>query len=144
MPAKNLFSNTDGNVGFTKYFSKMNQGVQTCILSNHHPAKKWKTHIGVRELPEESIDQLFNIYHMKASGVYRELEYFNLLLLSKYSQEVIEHEKRKTTQGQVQKLESRSVKKPKRENKDIDSTLLERMRASQQPPAAEGTDLDRA
>ena len=99
---------------------------------------------GVRALPEESIDQLFNVYQMKASGVYRELEYFNLVLLSRYSQEVIEYEKRKNTQGQPLQADPILTRKPKRESKDIGPTLLERMRASQKSPHAEGTDPDRA
>jgi hypothetical protein len=99
---------------------------------------------GVRELQEESIDHLFNVYQMKASGVYRELEYFNIVLLSRYSQEVIEYEKRKNIQGQPLKIEPISARKPKRENKEIGPTLLERMRASHKPPPAEGTDPDRA
>lgn len=99
---------------------------------------------GVRELPEESIDQLFNVYQMKASGVYRELEYLNLVLLSRYSQEVIEYEKRKNSQRQLPQANPIPARKSKRENKEIGPTLLGRMRASQKPPHAEGTDPDRA
>jgi len=42
----------------------------------------------VRALDEEPIDKLWNQYEMKANGVYRDLKYFNIVLLSQYSQEV--------------------------------------------------------
>jgi hypothetical protein len=47
-----------------------------------------KTISAVRVLPEEPIDKLWNQYEMKANGVYRDLRYFNIVLLSKHSQEV--------------------------------------------------------
>ncbi|MHA4842570.1 hypothetical protein ACX0G7_00340 [Flavitalea antarctica] len=44
----------------------------------------------VRVLEEEPIDKLWNQYEMKANGVYRDLKYFNIVQLSRYSQEVQE------------------------------------------------------
>ena len=44
-----------------------------------------KTISAIRELVMEEIDHLWNMYEMKASGVYHEMEYFNLVLLSRYS-----------------------------------------------------------
>jgi hypothetical protein len=97
----------------------------------------------VRKLEEENIDLLWNTYEMKASGVYRELEYFNLVLLSRYSREVIEYEKRKNNPGHKPEVDIIPARKSKREVKGIGPTLLERMRANQ-PPYEEGTDPERA
>jgi hypothetical protein len=47
-----------------------------------------KTVSGVRVLPEEPIDKLWNQYEMKANGIYRDLKYFNIVQLSKHSREV--------------------------------------------------------
>ena len=44
---------------------------------------------GVRELPEQSIDQYWTTYEMKSAGVYRHsMVYFNIVQLSKFSTEV--------------------------------------------------------
>ena len=47
-----------------------------------------KTVSAVRVLAEEPIDKLWNQYEMKANGIYRDLKYFNIVQLSKHSQEV--------------------------------------------------------
>jgi len=47
-----------------------------------------KTVSAVRVLPEEPIDKLWNQYEMKANGIYRDLKYFNIVQLSRHSQEV--------------------------------------------------------
>jgi hypothetical protein len=51
----------------------------------------------VRQLEEEPIDKLWNQYQMKANGVYRDLKYFNIVLLSRYSLEVRDFLKKKET-----------------------------------------------
>ena len=52
----------------------------------------------VRVLEEEPIDKLWNQYEMKANGVYRDLKYFNIVQLSRYSQEVREFLNKKNNQ----------------------------------------------
>jgi len=47
-----------------------------------------KTLSAVRLMEEEAIDKLWNQYEMKANGVYRDLKYFNIVLLSRHSKEV--------------------------------------------------------
>jgi hypothetical protein len=104
--------------------------IQTAKLSYYFitvKPKDGKTLTAVRELKEDNIDHLFNLYEMKASGVYRELDHFNLVLLSRYSKEVIEYEKRKNTYGQPPEPDIIPYSKSKKESKDIGPTLLERM-----------------
>jgi hypothetical protein len=56
----------------------------------------------VRVLEEEPIDKLWNQYEMKANGVYRDLKYFNIVQLSRYSQEVQEFLSKKNNQQSPQ------------------------------------------
>jgi hypothetical protein len=56
----------------------------------------------VRVLEEEPIDKLWNQYEMKANGVYRDLKYFNIVQLSRYSQEVKEFLNKKNNQQSPQ------------------------------------------
>ncbi|HTE27665.1 hypothetical protein [Flavitalea sp.] len=56
----------------------------------------------VRVLEEEPIDKLWNQYEMKANGVYRDLKYFNIVQLSRYSQEVQEFLNKKNNQQSTQ------------------------------------------
>jgi hypothetical protein len=64
---------------------------------------------GVRVLQEESLDKLWHQYEMKANGVYRDIKYFNIVLLSSHSQEVRDFFKKKNvpdTFPQTRKKES--------------------------------------
>ncbi|RYG42692.1 MAG: hypothetical protein EOO01_22610 [Chitinophagaceae bacterium] len=56
----------------------------------------------VRVLDEEPIDKLWNQYEMKANGVYRDLKYFNIVQLSRYSQEVQSFLNKKSNQASTQ------------------------------------------
>ena len=56
----------------------------------------------VRVLEEEPIDKLWNQYEMKANGVYRDLKYFNIVQISRYSQEVREFLNKKSNQQPTQ------------------------------------------
>ncbi|MET0244136.1 MAG: hypothetical protein ABW174_11740 [Flavitalea sp.] len=65
-----------------------------------------KTISAVRVLREEPIDKLWNQYQMKANGVYRDLRYFNIVLLSQHSKEVQDYLKRKSLMNPQRKLDS--------------------------------------
>ena len=72
----------------------------------------------VRVLEEEPIDKLWNQYEMKANGIYRDLKYFNIVQLSRYSQEVQEFLSKKSNQQstQVIPMGKKSIEQVKRAN----------------------------
>jgi hypothetical protein len=129
---------------FTKTFSKMIQAPKVAYYFITVKPANGKSLSVVRGLKEENIDLLWNTYEMKARGVYRELEYFNLVLLSRHWREVGEYEKRKNPKRQSTSGDFIPGRKSMRESKDIGPTLLQRMRANQQPAYEEGTDPERA
>jgi hypothetical protein len=86
---------------------------------------------GVRELPEQSIDQYWTIYEMKSSGVYRHrFIYFNLVLLIKHSTGVKQHltKLNPPTAPPDFKSKMRNTKKDHRYNAKPDKTLGDRMK----------------